>query len=218
MKSTFIILLCCAALCMVSTSVRADMINNDYALAADDTLTTPYNWAIVDTFDSDRPGWTYTGYGKIRSGSVAGKYAAPFNSSIMSNPDSTNFFAVPEDKTVGLTADVSFGGNEYNYLGMFWGSADSYNSLEFYNGGTLIASFDGTEIFNPANGDQLNGSSNQYVNIHLTQSFDMVKIISTDYAFELDNLAVGVQTPVPGAALLGIIGLGFAGKKLRKHT
>ena len=218
MKHLLFTLVCCSALCLATSSVHADMVTYEYAVAADGTLTTANSSAIVDNFDSDRPSWTYTGFGKIRNGSEVGRYAAPYNDIIMSEADTTNFFAVPEDKADGLTADVTFGGNQYDYLGLFWGSADSYNTIEFYNGETLIASYAGTDVLNPADGDQLSSSTNQYVNFYLTKQFDMVRFISTDYAFELDNLAVGIHAPVPGAALLGLIGLGLAGRKLRKYS
>ena len=222
MKNLNLFLIFSLSLFLSVSSVNADMINYDYSLAADDTLSTPYNWATVDTFDSDRPGWTYSGFGAIRNGSVSGRYAAPYNDSIMSEADQTKYFAVPENTSVGLTADVTFGGNEYNYLGLFWGSADSYNSIQFYNDNVLIATYTGTDILNPANGNQYASSTNKYVNFMLTEYFDKVKLISTSYAFELDNLAVGdseiPRTPVPGAALLGIIGLFIAGKKLRKYA
>jgi hypothetical protein len=219
MKRIFLTLLYCSVLCIAASSANADMITYDYALAADDTLTTTHSWATVDTFDSDRPGWTYSGYGKIRSGSEIGRYAAPYNSSIMAAPDSTNFFAVPEDKAVGLTADISFGGNQYNYLGLFWGSADGYNTIEFYNKDMLVATYSGDDVLDPANGDQYSSSTNSYVNFYLTQNFDTVRLISTEYAFELDNLAVGMHhTPVPGAVFLGLIGLGIAGRKLRRYA
>ena len=223
MKNSILTFLLCLGLSLAAFPVHADLINYDYSMAADGTMTTANSWAIVDTFDSDRPGWTYSGNGKIRNGSVIGRYAAPFNASVMKAADQTNFFAVPEDIAPGatvkdLSADVTFGGNEYNYLGLFWGSADTYNSIEFYNGETLIAVYAGDDVLNPANGDQASSLTNNYVNFYLSQNFDMVRLVSTSYAFELDNLAVGVHAPVPGAALLGLIGLGFAGRKLRRHA
>ena len=220
MKNVNLFLIFSLSLFLSASSVKADMINYNYALAADGTLTSACDFAIVDNFDSDRPAWDYSGFGKIRSGAETGRYAAPFNSSVMSAPDSTNFFAVPEDKAVGTIADVSFGGEEYNYLGLFWGSIDTYNSIEFYNDGSLIASFTGTDVLgsNPANGDQSSASTNQYINFYLSDKFDAVKFISPEYAFEFDNLAVGIHAPVPGAILLGFIGLSVAGVKLRKYA
>ncbi len=207
----------CLALCLAASTVNADMINYDYSIAADNTLTTTNSSAIVDTFDSERPDWTYSGYGKIRNGSVTSAYAAPYNP-ILSTPDNTNYFAVPENASYGITADVDFGGEQYNYLGLFWGSADSYNAIEFYNGETLIAAYSGDDVLDPANGNQFSALTNQYVNFYLSDNFDKVRFICDGYAFEFDNLAVGTHTPVPGAMLLGLIGLGFAGKKLRRYA
>jgi hypothetical protein len=202
----------CLALCLAGSATKADMITYDYSIAADNTLTTSNSWAIVDTFDSDRPGWTYSDGGTIRNGTVSGAYAAPYNP-FNSTSDNTNYYAVSES-----AVDVSFGGEQYNYLGLFWGSADSYNSIEFYNDEIKIASYSGNYVFDPANGNQSASSTNQYVNIYLNENFNKVRFICDGIAFEFDNLAVGTQVPVPGAMLLGLLGLGFAGRKLRKYA
>jgi hypothetical protein len=62
-------------------SVGAVSISYEYSLSSDDTLTTPYDWATVETFDSTLL-WSWSGSGAIVQGSVSGKYAAPYNSSI----------------------------------------------------------------------------------------------------------------------------------------
>jgi len=203
----------CLALCLAASVVKADMITYDYSIAADNTLTTSNSWAIVDTFDSGRPGWTYSNGGTITDGTVSGSHAAPYNP-FLSTSDTTKYYAISNSEV-----EVSFGGEKNNYLGLFWGSADEKNIIEFYNGETLIASYYGNEVLNPANGDQFSSATNQYVNFYLTQNFDKVKFVYDDIAFEFDNLAVGqYHAPVPGAVLLGLIGLGFAGRKLRKYA
>ncbi|MBN1972528.1 MAG: hypothetical protein JW787_02730 [Sedimentisphaerales bacterium] len=212
MKRLVLTLLVCAALCSIAPSAMADMINFNSSTAADGTLTTPYSWATVDNFDSGRPGWTYNG-GAITSGSDAGNYAAPYL-------DITQYYTVnsPSLKT-DITATVFFGGAEYNYLGLYWGSVDAYNTIEFLNGTDVIATYSGSYIAPPANGDQSSSATNRYVNFLNMQDFDGIRITSTTPAFEFDNLAVGVvPVPVPGAVLLGIIGLGIAGRKLRKFA
>lgn len=202
----------CLALCLAASATKADMINYDYSIAADNTLTTSNSWAIVDTFDSESPGWDYSDGGTIRNGTVSGSYAAPYNP-FNSTSDSTNYYAVSNN-----AVDVSFGGEQYNYLGLFWGSADSYNSIEFYDDEEMIASYSGNDVLNPANGNQSASATNQYINFYLTENFNKVRFICDGVAFEFDNLAAGTHTPVPGAVLLGMIGLGFAGRKLRRYS
>jgi hypothetical protein len=208
--------LCFVALCL-SNAYSAITIDYSYVMAADDTLTTPYSWATVDTFDSGRPGWNYTGNGGIRNGSVTGLYAAPYNSTLMSGPDATNYYTTPIDGTSSWSV-VDFGGTTYNYLGLFWGSVDEYNTIEFLNNGVVVpnGSWTGTQVLSPseANGNQTAPSTNLYVNFYDVPDFDAVRFTSTDYAFEMDNLAV---IPAPGALMLSLIGLGAIRRlKLRR--
>lgn len=212
-----------AAVCAcLSVSAFADIsISYDYVKAADGTLTTPNSGAIVDNFDSARPGWTYSGNWLTATGSVSGRYAAPFNGSLMTGPDQTKYLSTPENLNRGNWAMVDFGGGTYDSLGLFWGSVDSYNKIEFLNHGVVVpgGSWTGSQVTQPsaANGNQSAPSTNLYVTFSDVPDFDAVRFTSTQYAFELDNLAV-TPVPVPAAFLLGLLGLGAAGAKLRKYA
>jgi len=222
MKGMSFIVLCFSVLC-VSNAFAAITIDYSYQMAADGTLTTPISGAIVDNYDSGRPGWTYTGNGAIVNGSLTGIYAAPYNSSLMVGPDATDYFTTPIDDTL-LRSVVDFGGATYNYLGLFWGSVDAYNQIEFLNNGVVVpdGTWTGTAVLspNPANGNQAAPSTNLYVNFYGVPDFDAVRFTSFDgyggsspFAFELDNLAV---IPVPSALILGLVGVGVVRRlKLR---
>jgi len=86
--------------------------------------------------------------------------------------------------------------------------------IMLYDDGSLVATIVAPV---PANGDQSDDATNKYVNIFLTGGtvFDTAVFQSNQYAFEFDNLAVGV-VPLPGAVVLGMLGLVAAGRKLRK--
>ena len=224
MKRLILIAVVCV-ICVASGDANAD-IHYGYSMAADDTLTTPYNSALVtvDNFDSARPGWTWgvapDDNGAIVSGSVSGQYAAPYNSALMSEADQTDYYTVPENVSdVPRSTMVEFGAT-YDYLGLFWGSVDNYNTIEFLNNGTVVDTWTGVDATSPsaANGNQWAPYSNLYVNFVDMDVFDAVRFTSTQYAFEFDNVAVGNAVPVPGAVLLGILGLGAVGVKLRKHA
>jgi len=186
-------------------------ITYEHQLDGDGVLTTIHDFAIVDDCTTTPAGWTWTG-GAVVTGSVSGQYAAPFNNVAMAAPDATPYRTVPApgSSPVG-TATLDFGGAEYNYFGLFWGSIDSYNTLQFLNDGSVVASFTGLDVANPANGNQQSPYTNEYVNFWDLPSFDAVRFNSTSFAFEVDNIAVGNVVPAPGAILLGTLGTGLVG-------
>jgi hypothetical protein len=128
-----------------------------------------------------------------------------------------SFLSVPNPNRSGA---AEFGlGADYNYFGLFWGSVDSYNTLSFYDDGSLVGSFSGDDISPPltADGGQGNWSSNRYVNFFFTDGvmYDTIRLTSSNYAFETDNHAFGVVPEPSIIALfgLGLLGLGFARRR-----
>jgi hypothetical protein len=104
------------------------------------------------TFDSDDVGSQPAGFtpptGTVPGGGVvggsggnAGLYAAP-------NGDMSQFYAValnPVSRPTVPSSDILNLGVTYNYFGFYWGSIDKYNTLQFYNGSTLVAGFTGAD-------------------------------------------------------------------------
>lgn len=164
---------------------------------------------------------SYTG-GGIVSGSVGGQYAAPAadaNGDIGPNAnfDDTQYLSTGG---TGQSSPVTF---KFKYpiisnFGFLWGSIDAYNSISFLKGNTLLASFTGSDILNPANGDQ-GVSGTAYVNFvaeSVSDYFDTVVLSSTSPAFEIDDVK---YTEVPTPALLpGLVGIGIAALRKRKKA
>jgi hypothetical protein len=88
--------------------------------------------------------------------------------------------------------------SEKNAFGLYWGSLDSYNTIKFYDGTTLVASYTGNDIL-PLfpTGNQGSFASNGYVEFSGLHSFNKVVLGSSANAFEIDNISAG-NIPSPG--------------------
>lgn len=152
-------------------------------------------------------------------GNVSGINAAPFlsggNGMGFGSPDQPN----GQDTTIYVTAGGIQGSSatfllpEHElYFGLLWGSVDTYNTLEFFDGNTLIGSISGTDVNAAANGDQ-GAAGTFYVNINSTIAFDRVVATSSSHAFEIDNIAFNpsVPTGTPEPITLSLFGAGLAG-------
>jgi hypothetical protein len=146
------------------------------------------------------------GDGALVSGSVSGRYASPYGIT-------DTYLTVPYNHSAGAVTLTTPGSS--NYFGLYWGSLDAYNSIHFYDGGSLVGSYDGAEIYPLlANGGQSSWASNRYVNFLFTEGdfFDRIVLVSTNWAFESDNHAFGnITTSVPEPGTLAMFGLGLMG-------
>jgi len=174
----------------------------------------PRAGATVIDFDAGLPSdpliaSTGSGFG-LYTGSISGLTATPFG-------DTTQYFSVGRGTTTIAFAE------DNTYLGLLWGSVDSYNSLAFYDGADLVGMITGDMIVDPATGDQGIGGT-FYVNFDVASGFDRIVLVSTQYAFELDDLAYGQNTlviPEPVAATLlasGLLILGFTVRRVRRSS
>lgn len=219
----------------LSGVANAYIINYDYAtMAGGNSFTSPYSGVTVYTFDAGGPvlNWTkLSGEAGVVNGTVEFSYQAPNGLTVR---DTTDYFNVrpyypPSGPGIDGSIKASFGSN-YNYLGIWWGSMDWYNSIAFYNGATQVAYFNGdavayadpgTNCYAPdkcADGDTTRRGTNHYVNFLNLPDFNSFIMTSSLCAFEADNIAVGV-IPEPSSMLLfglGLLGLAGLRRKFKK--
>jgi hypothetical protein len=185
-------------------------LNFDDAVPGNGTYTTPNGITV-----------TFADGGHAVQGHLSGQYAAPF----LSGGNGLNFGSQPNgaDETTYLASgaagsSVTFGlTGATRYMGLLWGSVDSYNTLTFYSGAMQVGQFTGADVTGLANGDQ-GERGTYYVNINLSDSFDRVVATSSSYAFEFDNVAFSknpLGVPEPGSVGVFLLGLLLAGSAYR---
>jgi hypothetical protein len=112
---------------------------------------------------------------------------APFIGTLPAHSDATNYLSVGAHGSETITF-----ASEQNEFGLYWGSADSYNTISFYDGNNLVASYSGTDVAPLlANGNQGSFASNGYVELSDLAPFDKVVLTSSSNAFEVDNISSG---------------------------
>jgi len=155
---------------------------------------------------------------QIVTGSVADLYAMPyfsnnegafFGESPADGQDATPYLSIEG----GGTATFTFNAPQ-TYLGLLWGSVDTYNALSLYDGaGGLVATIDGSDVVASANGDQ-GSTGTYYVNIFSDVSFTTAVASSSENAFELDDVAYDPppsSPDIPEPASLAMLGAALAG-------
>ena len=132
-------------------------------------------------------------------------------------PDATTYGAgVPGTDAVF----TNIGGQELLSLSFALGSLDTYNTISFYSGNTLVSSFTGSQLTvpNPALGTQTGDLNNRRYYFTFGAADDINKVVfnSTFPAFEFDNIAAAVaNVPEPATWAMMILGFGFVGFMLR---
>jgi hypothetical protein len=171
-----------------------------YDFSGQTPVVAPAAGPTAGTFTAN--GVTYSGGGIIANTTAVNQYAIPAGYS-------GNYMAVLGGEQEILT----FGGRTMDMFGLFWGSIDSYNSVQFLLNGNVVGTYVGSSLAAPiaASGDQSGSDSNAYVTFNFgVPSFDEVILASADNSFEFTNVAAAAPEPATWAMMiLGFLGLGF---------
>jgi hypothetical protein len=168
-------------------------------------------------------GGFYSGLGRVVIGGDNSTTAAPFFGPNPGDRDTTNYLSIGpnhDPETITYTGPKDL-------FGLYWGSVDTYNTLDFYLGKTLVNHFTGADIIPLlANGNQDSYSSNRYV-VFTGLTFDRVVLGSSgtpnfvsQAAFEIDNIAAAAPEPATWLMMLiGFAGLAFvAYRRTKRHS
>jgi hypothetical protein len=151
----------------------------------------------------------------IVQGSKVNNYATP-------SGNTTSYLTISNvgSGIAGATGSVTLTfAKALDYFGLYWGSADPFNSISFFSGDKLLASFTGSEVSTTARGSWTDATDNIYTNFFAGQgeAFDKVVLRSTGIAFESDNFAYREVSAVPEPLTLGGTAIGLAlGARMRK--
>ncbi|MEH2242446.1 Npun_F0296 family exosortase-dependent surface protein [Nostoc sp.] len=143
----------------------------------------------------------------VVQGSVGGQYAAPFG-------DESNYLTISPigSNVAGSTGSVTINfAQALDYFGLHWGSVDTYNSIAFFNGSTLLNTFTGSQVpGTTASGNQTSPQDNVFVNFLADpgQTFDKVVLSSSGIAFETDNHSYRLASVPEPTATLGLLAFG----------
>jgi hypothetical protein len=126
--------------------------------------------------------------------------------------------------SVGVTPDSQDGpgivnlGAGVSYYGFLWGSPDAngWNTVTFYDGNTVLGSFDGSSILNPPNGNQ---NFARYFNVFAGagEVITRISFAANQNAFETDNHAFIAAIPEPEIYAMMGMGLGLMGWAARRR-
>jgi PEP-CTERM motif len=188
------------------TTAASAAVNFSSPTSAELQLNAPAGYTTVMTFDSaPAAGWSFTG----------GITQSVTNSTAAEPAGDTSVYGAAEP---GNSLAV-FAPKDLTDLSVYIGSLDSYNTISFYDSGTLVQSFTGTQLALPiSNGDQVNGLTNRRYDFTFSAGSDVNEIVfaSTEPAFEIDNLAIA-GVPEPATWAMMILGFCFVGFMMRSN-
>ena len=133
--------------------------------------------------------------------------------------DTTQYLVVPGSGSSGAaTLDLSGFSNPIKSFSFYWGSIDTYNSIELLNGANVFQTILGGSL-PPATGNQGSPATNvrAFFTLGAGENLTGIRFVSDNLAFEVDDFAI---SSVPEAStwamlLMGFGMIGFAARRGR---
>ncbi|MEJ1930357.1 PEP-CTERM sorting domain-containing protein [Nostoc sp. NIES-2111] len=150
---------------------------------------------------------TYSATNGIVQGSQSGEYATPFG-------DTSKYLTISPagDNVAGGTGSVTLTfAKAIDYFGLYWGSVDTYNFVDVYSKGTLLKTFNGSDVPGAqATGSWTSNADNVFVNILAGsgESFDKIVLRSNGRAFETDNHTYRLADVPEPTSMLALLAFG----------
>jgi hypothetical protein len=205
---------------LMSASAASAAITVTYPIAQGDPDTLPAGQVLIADFNSDVVNnltptpYAYPtlvgGYSMTLEGATVGYNEGGSGYSGTLDGDNTPYLTVIPGGSAILG---SVGG--FRALSFYMGSPDTYNYIDIDFGGGNVVTLGGTDL---TNGDT-NQSWSWGKRINLDFGGDVAHAVtfrSTNYSFELDNIAV-TAVPEPATWAMMILGFGAAGAMMRRR-
>jgi PEP-CTERM motif len=165
--------------------------------------------SVIFDFDtSQTSGWTLNSTNAgIYQGSSSVAAAPKFNG--------TKYFSVLGGGQATFVSPIKL-----QTFGFDWGSIDSYNTINFFSGNSLVSSFTGTQVLHPlgADGNQNANGTNQRVTFNFyDEGVNKVQFLSSRNSFEFDNISA-LAVPEPQTWAMLVLGFGIVGITARRKN
>ncbi len=205
----------CAAIALIAaaagTTCRAGVVLGIEAAGAQSS-TVP--GAITEDFNSFAPGTYSTLSTAVGTLSTAGGFQIQGADQYGGAGGTGNYFTFGAQSNSVDPVTLTFGGPQ-SYFGMWWSAADANNTVRFYSGGTLAATYTTSSIFggisnsyygNP-NGGADSGEPFAYLNFNGNGGTTFTSVVfsnndTTSTGFESDNWSIA-GVPEPSSLVLG---------------